>query len=226
MPNLRHFVLLNDFTWNLEPQIMQKFCNLSSLHLNFSNRQALKILAAVGPQLKVLNIHSRVDGYFNPEINPFRDLLKIFMLCPILESLRVCAFSGAIDLEVPMDVQKLKLEELNFFLSDFSNATEFLCLILAAPCLKSVTLYDPTLSNQIIESLSSLLATNSVLQNLTKIDFFLRWSWASASRDLVKHLVAFCPKLQKAHVYTWNCATLSENVPESLAPFLDLVQNI
>jgi len=208
---------------------MQKFCNLSSLHFNFGN-QALKILAAIGPQLKVLEIRSSFSRFSShPKVNPFYDLLKIFVLCPILEKLYVHSFSGTVDLNVPVDVQKLKLEKLRFILGDFSSASEFLCLILAAPCLTSVEmLHQPTLSNQIIESLSSLLANNSVLQNLIKFDLQLGWPWGSRdlANSLNKHLVAFCPKLLTAHVYTWSCYPRSESVPESIAPFVDLVQNI
>jgi len=231
MPNLRHIALEN-FVWDdpephliLETQLMQKFSNLSSLIIGFCD-QTLKILTAVGPQLKLLEINfsHRTD----PVMNPFNDLLKIFMLCPILESLYVSGFHGAVDLEVPVDIQNLKLEKLGFFLSNFSNASSFLYMILSAPCLKSVVFDRTGLSNQNIATLTTLLAAKLVLQNVTQFEYYFNVSSSHESNlkdkeNIFKNIVAFCPKLQRAR---YSRVARNGNVPEFCVPFLNLLKKI
>jgi len=106
LPNLR-YLEATSFPDDLDPRLLLQFKNLTALEISYDER-FLDFLAEIGPKMKEL----KFNGYVGDETETKNNLLKIFALCPNLESFEFVDFADAVNLEVPVVVENLKLKKV------------------------------------------------------------------------------------------------------------------
>jgi len=237
LPKLRHLELdAFAFPSVWDPQVLQQLTNLTSLRIHY-DQLAFDILAAVGPKLKELFF---LDVEFeSPELSMekrFEHLLRVFLLCPELESLEVRDLSGEVDLSVPVKFDQLKLKKfkvLNYSV-DNKMVEGLLPLICRAQLLEEINLCNgPKTSKQDIDTLSTLLRQKKIFQNLVKFKDNMRnisngSDYFQALIQLAKNIVSYCPNVQILWIddlmtpYPCDCAKKPQS--NSIVPFVDLVK--
>jgi len=221
MPNLRR-LLTRQFPRNLDTQLLLQFENLTSLHM-FYDPQTLQALSFVGHKLKELCL-SRDWSKTCTDANPFYDVLRVFTHCPNLEYLVLLRFSGAVNLDVPVAAESLKLKRL-VLKGSFYGAPGFVPLVCRAPLLEEVKL-EAYCSKQDVDSLITLLMLEEMFQNVTSVELVYRGDLALLDMiRLAKNVVASCPKLQTTH-FEIETGEGGEMASSSIAPFVDLVERI
>jgi len=220
MPNLRR-LLTTHFPENLDTQLLLQLDNLASLHM-FYGPQTLQALSFVGHKLKELCLCNDWSNTFSVP-NPFYDVLRVFTHCPNLEYLVLFGFSGAVNLDVPVAAESLKLKRL-VLKGLFYEAPGFVPLVCRAPLLEEVKLHVYC-SKQDVDSLITLLMLEEMLQNVSKVELVHIHRNNADLVALAKNVIASCPKLQTAHFGT-ESGEGGETASSSITPFVDLVKKI
>jgi len=224
------------------PGSLGHFEQLTSLEIPYGDNLIQAMLTSVGHQLKELCIY----GNREKDVR-FTKVLKIFTVCPNLESLAILDFLGPVERKVPVISQDLKLKKLSLS-GNFYQPSGILPLILRAPYLEEVKMSDIMFSKLDVQKLMRYLAIGNMFQSLVNIEISLGpmkhfWYIPSglyrgsplakelriALESLAKNIVSFSPMLQSTSFYFTTLTTIacySVHANSSAAPFVDLLNTI